>query len=104
MVENGIKGPTFVSIGDAEKLNTFLDAHPFMDKAQMFVDDYSFDAYKAAGFTRFDKVDKEKVPSVKMTAPNLKFSEWINYFRAVAKVSPGRACHLASLHIYLENL
>ncbi|KAL3793534.1 hypothetical protein HJC23_007274 [Cyclotella cryptica] len=88
LVENGIKGPTFVSIGDAEKLNTFLDANPFMNKEQMFVDDYSFDAYKAAGFTRFDQVDKEKAQSVKMTAPNLKFSEWINYFRTVGKVSP----------------
>jgi hypothetical protein len=90
LIELGIKGPTFVSIGDAEKLNTFLDANPWMDRNQMFVDDYSFDVYKAAGFTRFDQVDKEKVKSVKMTAPDLKFGEWMSYFSIVGKVSPSK--------------
>lgn len=56
----------------------------------MFVDDYSFDVYKAAGFTRFDQVDKEKAKSVKMTAPDLKFGEWMTYFGIVGKVSPSK--------------
>lgn len=90
-MESGIKGPTFVSIGDAEKLNTFLDANPWIDKQQMFVDDYSFEVYKAAGFTRFDQVDKEKAKSVKMTAPDLKFAEWMTYFGIVGKVSPSES-------------
>jgi hypothetical protein len=86
----GIGGPIFVSIGDANKLNTFLDANPWMPKSQMFVDDYSFDAYKAAGFSRFDQVDKESdaVKNFKMTAPELGFKEWMNYFGVVSKVSP----------------
>ncbi|KAL3786522.1 hypothetical protein ACHAWO_000499 [Cyclotella atomus] len=88
LLESGIRGPTFVSIGDAEKLNAFLDANPWIDRQQMFVDDYSFDVYKAAGFTRFDQVDKEKAKSVKMTAPDLKFGEWMTYFGTVGKVSP----------------
>jgi hypothetical protein len=86
--ENGIGGPIFVSIGDSEKLNTFLDSNSWMDKKRMFVDDYSFDAYKAAGFTRFDQVDKELAKKVKMTAPELSFKEWMGYFSIVGKVSP----------------
>ena len=90
MEEGGIGGPIFVSIGDANKLNTFLDANPWMPRSQMFVDDYSFDAYKAAGFGRFDEVDKESdaVKNFKMTAPELGFKEWLNYFGVVNKVSP----------------
>lgn len=52
------------------------------------MDDYSFDAYKAAGFGRFDQVDKEAAKNVKMTAPELGFSEWMGYFSTVGKVSP----------------
>jgi len=69
-------------------LNTFLDANTFIPREQAFVDDYSFDAYKAAGFGRFDQVDKDAVKDVKMTAPELGFGEWINYFTTVGKVSP----------------
>ena len=90
LLEAGIKGPTFVSIGDADKLNVFLDANPWIDSNQMFVDDYSFGLYKEAGFTRFDQVDKEKAKSVKMTAPDLKFGEWMSYFNTVGKVSPSK--------------
>mmetsp|Transcript_32723 Transcript_32723/g.69094 ORF Transcript_32723/g.69094 Transcript_32723/m.69094 type:complete len:124 (+) Transcript_32723:496-867(+) len=54
----------------------------------MFVDDYSFDAYKAAGFSRFDQLDKEAVKDIKMTAPALSFGEFMNYFSTVGKVSP----------------
>ena len=89
MEEAGIGGPIFVSIGDADKLNTFLDANDWMDRDRMFVDDYSFGAYRAAGFGRFDRVDKETVKNVKMTAPELGgFREWMNYFSIVGKVSP----------------
>lgn len=88
MEEAGIGGPTFISIGDADKLNTFLDANDWMGKDQMYVDDYSFDAYKAVGFGRFDEVDKEAVKSVKMTAPDLGFGEWMKYFSIVGKISP----------------
>ena len=78
-----------MSIGDAGKLNTFLDANDWMDRDRMFVDDYSFDAYRAAGFGRFDQVDKEAVKKIKMTAPELGgFGEWMNYFSIVGKVSP----------------
>ena len=86
----GIGGPVFISIGDADKLNVFLDANPWMKKDQMFVDDYSFDAYRAVGFGKFDEVDKESdaVKNFKMTAPDLGFGEWMKYFGVVNKVSP----------------
>jgi len=86
--EAGIGSPIFVSIGDAEKLNSFLDVNSFIPREQMFVDDYSFDAYKAAGFGRFDQLDKEDVKDIKLTAPELGFGEWINYFSTVGKVTP----------------
>lgn len=89
MEEAGVGKPIFISIGDADKLNEFLNANSWIDKEQMFVDDYSFDAYKAVGFGRFDQVDKEVAKSVKMTAPQLGgFKEWINYFSIVGKISP----------------
>lgn len=89
--EAGIGGPTYVSIGDSEKLNTFLEANPWMAKEQMYVDDYAFNAYKAVGFQRFDQADKEVVKSVDMgkySAPKLGFGEWMTYLSNVAKVSP----------------
>jgi len=89
--EAGIGGPTFISIGDEEKLNTFLDANDWMSKNQMVVDDYNFQAYQSVGFKRFDEQDKEVVKNIDMSkygAPDLKFGEWINYFKTVAKVSP----------------
>ena len=73
------------------KLNTFLEANPWMSKEQMYVDDYAFNAYKAVGFQRFDQADKEVVKSVDMgkySAPNLAFGEWMTYLSNVAKVSP----------------
>lgn len=56
----------------------------------MFVDDYSFDAYRAAGFGRFDQLDKDAVKDldIKMTAPELGFGEWMGYFSTVGKVTP----------------
>ena len=86
----GVGGPIFISIGDADKLNTFVDANAdWMPRERMFVDDYNFDAYKSAGFGRFDQVDKEAVKNIKLTAPNLGgFGDWIKYFSIVGKVSP----------------
>lgn len=54
----------------------------------MFVDDYTFDAYKKVGFKSFTEMDKEAVKEVKMTAPNLSLQEWIGYFSNVGKVTP----------------
>lgn len=77
-----------MSIGDSDKLNRFLEVNDFIPRDKMFVDDYSFNAYKAAGFGRFDEVDKDAAKNIKLTAPELGFGEWINYFTTVGKVSP----------------
>jgi hypothetical protein len=54
----------------------------------MFVDDYSFDAYKAVGFKAFTETDPEEVKKVKMSAPDLSLQQWMSYFGNVGKVSP----------------
>lgn len=85
----GAGKPIFISIGDAEKLSTFLNANDFIPRDQMFVDDYTFNAYRAAGFGRFDQLDREDVKNFKMTAPEIGgFRGWLNYFGVVSKVSP----------------
>ncbi len=69
-------------------MKTFLAQNPNIDGNNMFVDDYTFGAYKAAGFKSFTDVDKDDVKDVKMTAPDLSFSQWMGYFGNVMKVSP----------------
>lgn len=54
----------------------------------MFVDDYSFDAYKKVGFKSFVEQDRSVVKDVKMTAPQLTFQQWISYASSVGKISP----------------
>lgn len=87
-MDEDIAGPIFISIGDKEKLETFLKQNPNISKDQMFVDDYNFDAYKAVGFKSFLEVDKETVKDVKMSAPQLSFKQWMSYAGNVGKVSP----------------
>jgi hypothetical protein len=83
-----VAGPIFVSIGDEEKLRIFLEQNPNVPRDQMFVDDYSFGAYKSVGFKSFTQVDKEVIKDVKMTAPELSWKQWMGYFGNVGKISP----------------
>lgn len=55
-----------------------------------FVDDYTFGAYAAAGFGRFDEQDKEvaKEATKSMTAPELGWKGAWDYATTVMKVSP----------------
>lgn len=93
MEEAGITGPLFISIGDKEKLEKFLELNPSIDRSKMFVDDYSFDAYSQAGFGKLDfmnmsEAQKEEVKSVKLEAPELGFKGWWNYMSNVMSLSP----------------
>lgn len=54
----------------------------------MFVDDYSFGAYKNVGFKSFLDTDKEEAKKVKMSAPDLTFKQWMSYFGSASKVTP----------------
>jgi hypothetical protein len=83
-----VAGPIFVSIGDEEKLRIFLEQNPNVPRDQMFVDDYSFGAYKSVGFKSFTQVDKDVIKDVKMTAPELSWKQWMGYFGNVGKISP----------------
>lgn len=69
-------------------MNVFLDQNPNIPPERMFVDDYSFGAYKAVGFKSFTDVDKDVAKEVKMTAPDLSFKQWMGYMGNVGKVSP----------------
>ena len=90
MLGTGIAGPIFVSIGDPEKLQAFLDKNPYIDPNQALVDGYDFEAYKAAGFGRFDEQDKDlaKEGAANIGAPTLGLEGWWNYMTSVMKVSP----------------
>jgi len=88
---NNVLGPIFVSIGDTEKLNTFLEKNPNITPENMFVDASStFDAYESqSGFTKkFTDTSPEDAKKVKLNPPSLSFKEWITYFTTVGKVSP----------------
>lgn len=90
MADSDISGPFFISIGDEEKLSVFLEKNPYIPREQALVDDYSFGAYEAAGFGRFDETDKDaaKEAAKNMAAPNLGLGDWFSYMTSVAKVSP----------------
>lgn len=90
IVDANISGPFFVSIGDTEKLNKFLDINPYLDRNKVFVDDYTeFTAYNALSFGRFDQTDKEVAKQVKLSAPSIgSLKVWWNYFRNLNALSP----------------
>lgn len=89
MEESGIGGPIFISIGDADKLNAFLDFNPFMPRDRFYVEGNSFGAYKAAGFNRFDQVDEKMAEGgLKLTVPNLSLGEWMSCISNMGKLSP----------------
>jgi hypothetical protein len=90
VVDANISGPFFVSIGDTEKLNTFLDINPYLDRNKVFVDDFTeFAAYNALGFGRFDQTDKEVAKQVKLSAPSIgSLKVWWDYFRNLNTLSP----------------
>jgi|NOAtaT_6_FD_contig_81_1461354_length_1088_multi_9_in_0_out_0_1 hypothetical protein len=90
IAEANISGPLFVSIGDKDKLNKFLDINPYMDRNNVFVDDYTeFSAYNALGFGRFDQTDKEVAKQVKLSSPSIGgLKAWWNYFANLNSLSP----------------
>lgn len=65
LAEAGIEGPIFVSIGDKDRLQAFLATNPEISADKFFVDGYDFEAYKQAGFGRFDEKPKEITENVK---------------------------------------
>ena len=92
MIGSGIAGPVFISIGDEDKLSAFLEKNPYVDRDQIFVDGYDFDAYNSMGFGKFTDVDQDKAKAAmkNMSAPELEggILGWFNYLTSAAKISP----------------
>lgn len=89
MSEAGFTGPLFISIGDAEKLNTFLSNNPEVPASNVFVDGYGFEAYKSMGLRNMGDDKSIDMKDIKMEAPDMGgFGGWMKYFSIVGKVSP----------------
>lgn len=89
MKSAGVAGPFFISIGDAEKLNKFLDLNPKVPRDSAFVDGYEFKAYEAAGFGKLTDPDAaEAAKDAKLVAPNLSMGDWFKYTTNVMALSP----------------
>lgn len=67
-----------------------MEKNPNVPRENALVDDYSFDAYKAAGFGRFDEIDKDvaKEATKNMGAPNLGFNGAWNYITSAGALAP----------------
>lgn len=80
-------GPLFVSIGDAEKLATFLSLNPNISPSQIFVEGYDFGIYQRAGFGSL--LNSTTVGLKQLQAPNLGgWKRWWNYLTNVVSISP----------------
>lgn len=79
-----------MSIGDADKLDAFLELNPFVPRGDMFADGYDFAAYENAGLGRFDEQDPEVAKRVTLSAPDMPggLGGWWRYLSNVAKLSP----------------
>ena len=99
----GATGPFFVSIGDKDKLNKFLELNPSVPKEQTFVDDYNLEAYTAAGFNKLEM--GSKLPEgVSLKPPAMGgFGGWWNYFKNVVSVSPAPSESVTSTQV-LESV
>ena len=88
MGNENIGGPIFVSIGDQQRLNAFLDKNPNIPRENMFVDGYDFAAYKQAGFGRFDEKPKEATESAIQKPVKLGLEGWWTFLTSFAPLAP----------------
>lgn len=89
MRETGIAGPVFISIGDEEKLNLFLELNPKAPKELFLVDGYEFDAYKSIGFGVIAGNPKNTIRGTKkIKFPKFSFATLRKYLRNVMRLSP----------------
>lgn len=89
MRKSDITGPVFISIGDAEKLEIFLENNPKADPTMFLVDGYTFDAYNSMGFGKLlEDREATKAGAKKMRRPKLSFARFRAYLKNVARLSP----------------
>lgn len=84
-----LAGPLFISIGDVEKLNVFLEKNPAVKRSSIFVDGYRRSVYQIAGLGLLTDVDRDKVKGIVLVAPELGgLGDWWNYLTSVMSLSP----------------
>ena len=79
MINKGIKGPIFVSIGDSEQLATFLENNPKIPTQSILVDNLGLKAYKSLGFEKIGENPKNAIKgTLNMKMPtNINFKEYL---------------------------
>ena len=89
MKANGIVGPIFITIGESDQLQMFLEKNPKIPKELIFVDQPTLESYNAMGLGKmFENKELTKKGGKNFKAPNLTFNEWKNYLTSVGKVMP----------------
>lgn len=87
--ENQIAGPVFISIGDREKVNLFLEKNPKVPRSYLLVDDYEFGAYNAIGYGKLMENQAKTIEGSKtMKMPKFGLGRWKDYLTSVGKLSP----------------
>jgi hypothetical protein len=84
-----VDGPWFVSIGNPNKLQKFLELNPDVPSKQIFIDDYnSLKLYNAVGFGKFTDISGEDLKSAKVRIPNIGPATWMKYATNFLSISP----------------
>ena len=84
----GVRGPLFVSIGNQEKLVTFLELNPQVPRDVLFADNLEFNAYDAVGFGKFTDLSEKDKKDIKLRKPDISLRTWWTYLSNVVKLSP----------------
>lgn len=91
--EKNIRGPIFISIGDADKVQLFLEKNPLVPKEYLLVDDYTFTAYNALGYGSLTNIAEDPNKTVKgalnlVKQPKLGFQKLKDYLFLAGKLAP----------------
>jgi len=85
----GVAGPLFISVGQPEQLQQFLDLNPELNKASALIDDSEdFAAYKAAGFNYLMGDKPLETPPDFKPPKTMTAGKWWNYMRNVVELAP----------------
>ncbi len=89
MSQAGINGPLFISLGQPEQLQKFLDINPELKNAKALIDTSpTFEGYLAAGFgNKIGDKELESPPDFK-PPKEMSMGKWFSYLRNVAGLSP----------------
>lgn len=81
-------GPLFISVGQPEQLQQFLDINPELKDAKALIDDSAdFAGYKSVGFNLMIGDKKLETPP-DFKPPTMGMGKWLSYLRNVASLSP----------------